>query len=233
MLDLTPKLPDDTLITDVNLPTQIRNALAAVGEAREASNAALLSFQDFGKASVARLRESLDLPSCGGVTPLGEEPACNIAKPSRVGRKSHSVIKHSLTRMPWDPGQDCNAIRQEDSAMSVVLNTTRWVFALLTNQSVFILRGASVRPHASLPNIPHSPRRRDWHADGSVKIMDRIVAAFVFVMMWVLLTLVFILIAIAFYTFGQLLSYRTRPIASFVAVATFSVILLLASEAVG
>ena len=99
--------------------------------------------------------------------------------------------------------------------MSVFLNTTRWVFALLANQFVFTLRGASVRPpFASLPNIPHPLRRRHWHADGSVKIIDRIVAAFVFVMMWVLLTLVFILFAIAFYTFGQLLSYRIRLIPS-------------------
>jgi hypothetical protein len=121
-----------------------------------------------------------------------------------------------------------------DSAMSVFLNTTRWVFALLANQSVFILRGASVRPpFASLPNIPHPPQRRHWHADGSVKIIDRIVAAFVFATMWVLLTLVFILFAIAFYTFGKLLSYRIRPTPAVVAVATFSVILLLASEAVG
>jgi hypothetical protein len=118
--------------------------------------------------------------------------------------------------------------------MSVFLNTTRWVFALLTNQSVFILRGARMRPpFASLPNIPHPPRRRHWHADGSVKIIDRIVAAFVFVMMWVLLTLVFILFAIAFYTFGQLLSSRAGPIPAFVAVAAVSLILLLASQAVG
>jgi hypothetical protein len=99
MLDLT-KLPKDILITEVNLPTQVRDALAAVGEAREASNAALLSSQDFGKASAARLRESLDLPSCDGVTPFGEKPACKIAKPPRVARKSHSMIKHSLTGMP-------------------------------------------------------------------------------------------------------------------------------------
>jgi hypothetical protein len=98
MLDLS-KLPKDTLITEINSPTQVRDALAAVGEAREASNAALLSFQDFGKASVARLRESLDLPSCDGGTPFGEKRACKIAKLSRVARKPHSVIKHSLTGM--------------------------------------------------------------------------------------------------------------------------------------
>jgi hypothetical protein len=120
-----------------------------------------------------------------------------------------------------------------DSAMSVVLNTTRWVFALLANQFVFTLRGASVRPpFGSLPNIPVVARPH-WHSDRAVKIADRIFAAFAFVMMWVLLTLVFILFAIAFYTFGQLLCYRTRLIPSFVAVAIISVILLLASEAVG
>jgi DNA-directed RNA polymerase alpha subunit len=107
MLDPTPKLPDDTPIIDINLPTQIRNALAAaglktVGEAREASDAALLSFPDFGKASVAHLRESLDLPSCDRVTPLGKRPACKTAKPSPAALKPHRVIKlkHSLTGMP-------------------------------------------------------------------------------------------------------------------------------------
>ena len=100
MLDPTPKLADDTPITEVNLPTPIRNALAAVGEACEVSDAALLSFQDFGKASVARPRESLDLPSCDGVTPLGKKPACKIAKPSPAALKPHSAIIHSLTGMP-------------------------------------------------------------------------------------------------------------------------------------
>src|ERR1700676_1155276 len=76
MLDPTPELPDDTLISDVEFPSRIRNVLIAeglktVGEVREISDETLLSFQDLGKGSVAHLRETLGLPSCNGVTPLG------------------------------------------------------------------------------------------------------------------------------------------------------------------
>jgi DNA-directed RNA polymerase alpha subunit len=79
MLEPTPELPDDTLISDVDFPGRIRNVLAAaglktVGEVREISDDTLLSFQDFGKGSVALLRETLGLPSCDGVRPLGKKP---------------------------------------------------------------------------------------------------------------------------------------------------------------
>jgi DNA-directed RNA polymerase alpha subunit len=77
MLDPTPELPDDTPISDVEFPARIRNVLAAaglktVGEVRETSDEILLSFQDLGKASVAHLHETLGLPSCDGVRPLGK-----------------------------------------------------------------------------------------------------------------------------------------------------------------
>ena len=60
----TPELPDDTRIEDVLFPTRIKNALNAagintVGEAREASDAMLLSLQDLGQRSVDHLRGSL------------------------------------------------------------------------------------------------------------------------------------------------------------------------------
>ena len=76
MLDPTPELPDDTLISDVEFPSRIRNVLVAagvqtVGDVRETSDEALLSFQDFGKGSVAHLRETLGLPSTDGVRPVG------------------------------------------------------------------------------------------------------------------------------------------------------------------
>jgi DNA-directed RNA polymerase alpha subunit len=79
MLEPTPELPDDTLISDVEFPARIRNVLAAaglntVGEVREISDDTLFSFQDFGKGSVALLRETLGLPSCDGVRPLGKKP---------------------------------------------------------------------------------------------------------------------------------------------------------------
>ncbi len=79
MLDPTPELPDDTLISDVEFPSRIRNVLVAagvqtVGDVRETSDEALLSFQDFGKGSVAHLRETLGLPSTDGVRPLGKKP---------------------------------------------------------------------------------------------------------------------------------------------------------------
>jgi DNA-directed RNA polymerase alpha subunit len=66
MLDPTPELPDDTLISDVEFPVRIRNVLAAaglktVGEVREISDEILISFQDLGKASVTHLRETLGL----------------------------------------------------------------------------------------------------------------------------------------------------------------------------
>ena len=80
MLDPTPELPDDTLISDVELPARIHNVLATaglktVGEVRETSDEILLSFQDLGKASVAHLRETLGLPSTDGVRPSGKKPA--------------------------------------------------------------------------------------------------------------------------------------------------------------
>ena len=40
--------------------------IKTVGEVRETSDEALLSFQDFGKGSVAQLRETLGLPSTDG-----------------------------------------------------------------------------------------------------------------------------------------------------------------------
>jgi DNA-directed RNA polymerase alpha subunit len=79
LLDPTPELPDDTLISDVEFPARIRTVLAAadlktVGEVRETSDETLLSFQDLGQASVAHLRETLGLPSTEGVRPSGNKP---------------------------------------------------------------------------------------------------------------------------------------------------------------
>jgi DNA-directed RNA polymerase alpha subunit len=79
MLEPTPELPDDTLISGVEFPARIRTVLAiagleTVGEVRETSDEILLSFQDFGKASVTHLRETLGLPSTDGVRPLRKKP---------------------------------------------------------------------------------------------------------------------------------------------------------------
>jgi DNA-directed RNA polymerase alpha subunit len=78
-LDPTPGLPDDTPISDVELPARIRNVLVAagletVGEVRETADQTLLSFQDLGKSSVAHIRETLGLPSTDGVRPSGKKP---------------------------------------------------------------------------------------------------------------------------------------------------------------
>src|SRR6266404_5621283 len=78
-LDPTPGLPDDTPISDVELPARIRNVLVAagletVGEVRETPDETLLSFQDVGKSSVAHIRETLGLPSTDGVRPSGKKP---------------------------------------------------------------------------------------------------------------------------------------------------------------
>ena len=64
MLDPSADLPDETPITAVRLPTRISNALSnaglrTLGEVRDSSDAALLSFQDLGGGSVRWLRERL------------------------------------------------------------------------------------------------------------------------------------------------------------------------------
>jgi hypothetical protein len=48
--------------------------LRTVGEVLEISDETLLSFNDFGKVSVAHLRETLGLPSTDGVRPPGKKP---------------------------------------------------------------------------------------------------------------------------------------------------------------
>jgi DNA-directed RNA polymerase alpha subunit len=63
-LEPTPELPDKTPTREVRFPTLIKNALFAaglktVGEVRETSDEALLSLPDFGRVSVAHLRETL------------------------------------------------------------------------------------------------------------------------------------------------------------------------------
>ena len=57
----TPDLPNDTLISDLKLPTRIKNALKrnglkTAGEIRETSDRNLLSFQDMGGRSLKFLR---------------------------------------------------------------------------------------------------------------------------------------------------------------------------------
>src|SRR6267154_128148 len=80
MLYPAPNLPDDTPIENVRFSTRIRNAVTAagwksVGEIREASDATLLGLPDLGPGSVTSLRETLGLPSCDGIRPLGKKPA--------------------------------------------------------------------------------------------------------------------------------------------------------------
>jgi DNA-directed RNA polymerase alpha subunit len=80
MLNPTPELPDDTLISLVEFPTRILNVLAAaglktVGEVREASDEMLASLPNLGTRSVSNLREALGLPSTDGVRPPSKKPA--------------------------------------------------------------------------------------------------------------------------------------------------------------
>jgi len=68
MLYPAPELPDDTPVENVRFATRIRKALHAagiktVGDAREVSDATLLSLPDFGSGSLSYLREALGLPS--------------------------------------------------------------------------------------------------------------------------------------------------------------------------
>ena len=63
-LEPTLELPDYMPIREVRFPTRIKDALFAaglktVGAVREISDEALLSLPDFGKPSVAHLRETL------------------------------------------------------------------------------------------------------------------------------------------------------------------------------
>jgi DNA-directed RNA polymerase alpha subunit len=79
MVAPTPELPDDTPIERVIFPARIQNALRAVnlktvGEARETSDETLIGLPDFGRGSLAELREKLGLPSTAGVRPLGNKP---------------------------------------------------------------------------------------------------------------------------------------------------------------
>ena len=79
MVAPTPELPDNMPIERVLFSARIQNALLAadlntVGEVREKSDATLLSFQYLGPGSVAHLRDTLGLPSCDGVRPLGKNP---------------------------------------------------------------------------------------------------------------------------------------------------------------
>jgi hypothetical protein len=63
----------------VEFPARIRKVLTAaglktVGDVRETSDDVLLSSQDLGRTAVARLRETLGLPSTDGVRPSGKNP---------------------------------------------------------------------------------------------------------------------------------------------------------------
>ncbi len=79
-LEPTPELPDNTPLREVHFPTRIKSVLFAaglktVGEVREMSDEALLALPDFGRTSVAQLRETLGLPSTDGVRPRGKRPS--------------------------------------------------------------------------------------------------------------------------------------------------------------
>jgi DNA-directed RNA polymerase alpha subunit len=74
LIDPTPELPDHMPIDRIRFPTRIRNVLTAAGlktvsEVRESSYKMLLSLPDLGQGSVKHLRETLGLPSSGGVRP--------------------------------------------------------------------------------------------------------------------------------------------------------------------
>jgi DNA-directed RNA polymerase alpha subunit len=79
MLYPAPDLPDETPIDNVRFSTRSKNALneagvKTVGEIRQASDATLLSFQDLGSSSIARLLETLGQPPSGALKPKGKKP---------------------------------------------------------------------------------------------------------------------------------------------------------------
>jgi Bacterial RNA polymerase, alpha chain C terminal domain len=110
MLDPTPELPDNTLVSQVKFPTRILNALTAaglrtVGEVREAYDDMLLSLPDLGHGSVIHLLETLDLPSRDGVRPLGKsQPDLPDASPrGRLSRVQGAtlVVEPHLGAAGW------------------------------------------------------------------------------------------------------------------------------------
>jgi DNA-directed RNA polymerase alpha subunit len=77
-IEPTPELPDNTPIREVRFPTRIKIALLAagiktVGEVREMLDQTLIDLPDFGKGSLAHVRETLGLPSTAGVRPPGKK----------------------------------------------------------------------------------------------------------------------------------------------------------------
>jgi DNA-directed RNA polymerase alpha subunit len=80
-----------SLWKQISPPRQIKNALneagvKTVGEIRQASDATLLSFQDVGSSSIARLRET-----------LGQQPSAkgNHARPRPCVRVANAVRSRS------------------------------------------------------------------------------------------------------------------------------------------
>jgi DNA-directed RNA polymerase alpha subunit len=72
-------LPDETPIFNVRFSTRVTNALngagvKTVGEIREASDATLLSYQDLGASSIARLRETLGPAQSDALKPKRKKP---------------------------------------------------------------------------------------------------------------------------------------------------------------
>jgi DNA-directed RNA polymerase alpha subunit len=66
VFNAAPELPDDTPIEIVLLPSRIRNVFRAagfktVGEVRETPDDSLLSLPDFGRGSLAFVREKFGL----------------------------------------------------------------------------------------------------------------------------------------------------------------------------
>ena len=77
LIDPSPELPDDTLVSRVQFSTRIQNVLSAaglrtVGEVRRASDDMLLSLPDLGQGSVIHLRNTLGPPPTEGVGPAGK-----------------------------------------------------------------------------------------------------------------------------------------------------------------
>jgi DNA-directed RNA polymerase alpha subunit len=72
-------LPDEAPIFNVHFSTGTTNALnmagvKTVGEIRDASDARLLSFQDLGASSIARLRETLGPAQSDALRPKRKKP---------------------------------------------------------------------------------------------------------------------------------------------------------------
>jgi hypothetical protein len=151
MLDPTPELPDNTLISQVKFPTHILNALTAaglrtVGEVREAYDDMLLSLPDLEHSSVTHLRKTLGLPSRDGAGPWVKSdlpdanphgrlsaPTVELTQPRNFESESRAMSTRPGGPMPdgevregrWRPFSHWESLSSEVVRYNIYVQTSR------------------------------------------------------------------------------------------------------------